>query len=400
MIPEEDRVQLLYDISMGIGTSLNLKRMLKTAVSTIIRELNCAGAVVYQAETYNDSVTYIDRLVIPRNLIQSEQFDSFYKGQILTQSYNDIKSKSPLIHKDERFSFVVLPIINYGFIVMMKKGSELDDFFIKSLQPLLLKLSSAIQGCLSNEDLNRKIDIEVKKSREKDMVMFQQARLASIGELIGNISHHWRQPLNTLGLLIQDAQDAYEFGDLDDDYFENFVSESMDKIDLMSKTIDNFRNFFQPNEQSQRFSVEKSIKNSLQLVKEGFDCEKIAVELIVESSDFQLLGFRNEFSQAVLNILNNAKDIFIERKTEGRGIWISIDGDNYTIKVEDSGGGIFADSVEKVFEPYYTTKHQSVGTGIGLYMTKTIVEENMGGEISVKNGDRGAVFTLTFSNQS
>jgi signal transduction histidine kinase len=398
MIPEEDRVQLLYDISMGIGTSLNLKRMLKTAVSTIVRELNSVGAVVYQAEVRDESVSYLDTLVIPRNMTGVEHYQSFFKDVILSKEYNDIKRNSPILYKNGDYSYVTLPIINYGFIVIVNSDDGLDNFIIKSLQPLLLKLSSAIQGCLSNEDLNRKIDFEVKKSREKDMVMFQQARLASIGELIGNISHHWRQPLNTLGLLIQDVQDAYEFGDLDDEYFDNFVTESMDKIDLMSKTIDNFRNFFQPNEQNQRFSVEKSIKNSLQLVKEGFDCERISINLTVANGDFQLLGYKNEFSQAILNIINNAKDIFIERNTEQREITISIYSDTKEITISDSGGGVELNPIDRVFEPYYTTKHQSVGTGIGLYMTKTIIEENMGGNISVKNGDSGAVFRLSFNS--
>jgi signal transduction histidine kinase len=404
MISPQERAQILYEISMGIGTSLNLKKMLKTSVSNIIKKLNCSGGAVYKIDQVRDlSDEIIEKLspelvlALPRKVINEESFKFLFESTIIKEMYQNLENNFPLSYKYKNQYFYLFPLLNYGFLILVKNCKTLDDFTLKAMHPVLLKLGSAIQGCLSTENLNRQIEQEVAKNREKDIVMFQQARLASIGEIMGNISHQWRQPLNNLGLLVQDIKDAYEYEELDNEYIENFVNESMDKINFMSTTIDNFRNFFKPNKHKEQFSVKKSLESSIYLMKETFTNENIKLNLSITKEDFLLEGYQNEFSQATINILNNAKDILLDKvDISNRAIWVTFDAKSRVLSFEDSGGGINLELMNKIFEPYFTTKHQSLGTGIGLYMVKMIIQENMNGKISVENTKNGAKFTFKF----
>ena len=405
MISPQERAQILYEISMGIGTSLDLHKMLKTSVSTIVKKLNCSSGAVFRINQNSDSTSNktIEKLspelvlALPRKVVKENSFKFLFDSTISKELYTNLEDNFPLSYKYKDQFFYLFPLLNYGFLILVKNCKTLDDFTLKAMHPVLLKLGSAIQGCLSTENLNKQIELEVAKNREKDIVMFQQARLASIGEIMGNISHQWRQPLNNLGLLVQDIKDAFDYNELDKEYLDNFVTESMDKINFMSNTIDNFRNFFKPNKLKEKFSARKSLENSVYLMQEAFSNEHIKLHLNYSKEDFLLEGYPNEFSQATINILNNAKDILLEKKDiEHRDIWIVFDSKDRVISIEDNGGGIKDDILEKIFEPYFTTKHQSLGTGIGLYMVKMIVQENMSGNIVVTNSERGAKFVFKF----
>ncbi len=244
-----------------------------------------------------------------------------------------------------------------------------------------------------NETLERRVKEEVARNREKDHLLIQQSRLAAMGEMIGNIAHQWRQPLNALGLILANIKDAWQFGELDEAYLDRTVGEGRRIIQNMSTTIDDFRDFFRPDRQKSRFSAAAALRETLALIDPSFKNNQITVTVDIEQ-DGKILGFPNQYAQALLNILTNAKDALKERHVADGRIAIRLTAENGEIQlaIEDNAGGIPPQIMDKIFDPYFTTREK--GTGIGLYMTKMIIEKNMDGKILVQNTARGAQFTF------
>ncbi len=230
--------------------------------------------------------------------------------------------------------------------------------------------------------------------REKEQALIDQGRQAAMGAMIDNIAHQWRQPLNALGITIQKLLLYYDHGDFDRSLLRQGVEKSMDLIGHMSQTIDDFRDFFRPNRGKTRFDVRESIAKTLSLLAGTFEALNIDVKLEA-SGDVELSGYPNEFSQALINLIINAKDELVARGIPGPRIEISLrkEGSKAVIVVADNAGGVPQEILDRIFEPYFTTKGAQ-GTGLGLSMSRTIIEKNMGGRLSVRNGPRGAEFRI------
>lgn len=247
-----------------------------------------------------------------------------------------------------------------------------------------------------NENLESQIEAEVNKNREKDELMLLQSRQAAMGEMIGNIAHQWRQPLNAIGLMVYDLTDAFRFGEIDEEYLAKSEENIKSVLQHMSGTIDDFRNFFKPNKEKQAFALYDVVKTSVSFLDATL--KNSGIRLITEiDKDIALFGYSSEFAQVLLNIINNAKDALTDNQTPVPVIRISGQRkDEFAVlKIIDNGGGINPSVLHKIFEPYFTTKEQGKGTGVGLYMSKTIIERNMGGGISVNNLRNGAEFVIT-----
>ncbi|AXX86360.1 two-component system sensor histidine kinase [Malaciobacter marinus] len=247
-----------------------------------------------------------------------------------------------------------------------------------------------------NKSLEQKVEEEIEKQRKQEQLLIQQSKLAAMGEMIGNIAHQWRQPLNALGLVMQNMQFAYSMGDLDDKFMERSIKKTNILTSSMSKTIDDFRNFFKPNKTKEYFEINKTVKKAIYLIESTFEHSYIEIEKEFSKEDIEVYGYTNEFSQSILNILSNAKDALIEKKVEDAKVKIRVykDKNSAIVQIEDNAKGISEDIKDKIFEPYFTTKEEGKGTGIGLYMTKTIIENSMGGAIIVENINLGACFTI------
>jgi len=246
-----------------------------------------------------------------------------------------------------------------------------------------------------NNSLEQRIQEEVSKNREKDEMLSRQSRQAAMGEMMGNIAHQWRQPLNATSLVIQDVLDAYEHDQLDQSYLENSVSQAMSIIDHMSRTIDDFRDFFRPNREPENFDVADAIDKAIAIIEASLRNNDI--ELVRGyTPELQVIGFKNEFSQVILNVLSNAKDALKNCEFNQRHITIQTSQNDKMCRIEimDNGGGIDDEIIHKIFEPYFTTKSQGEGTGIGLYMSKMIIEKNMKGHLWAENGEQGAIFYI------
>jgi PAS domain S-box-containing protein len=229
--------------------------------------------------------------------------------------------------------------------------------------------------------------------REKDMLLVQQSRLAAMGEMINYIAHQWRQPLNTIGVLVQAMRDDYQDGKCDDGYIELMVTKIMDLIRHMSCTVDDFRDFFRTARKETRFNLKEITCKTLSFLSHAMKADKIEVSLEADDN-LMTTGYPNEFAHVLLNILNNAREALIERQVESPRIYVRVcrDGEKALVTIRDNAGGIPPDILARVFDSYFTTKKK--GTGVGLYMSKTIIEKRMKGCITVNNVDEGAEFRI------
>lgn len=240
--------------------------------------------------------------------------------------------------------------------------------------------------------LNELVDTETHKRLEKERLLIEQSKLAAMGEMIGAIAHQWRQPLNELSISIQNIEYDFEDDMIDLDYIKEYVDENQKIIYFMSKTIDDFRSFFRTDKQKMLFDICEEIVSVTDLLKAQLKNHDIKVE--INGDSFKIEGFQTEFKQVIINLINNAKDAFDEKNIKQKNINIELNNKNNSIMFFDNAGGIPDDIINRIFEPYFTTKEQGKGTGIGLYLSKTIIE-NMGGSLSVENKNDGACFTIT-----
>jgi len=235
----------------------------------------------------------------------------------------------------------------------------------------------------------------VEQLRQKERMLLQQSRLAAMGEMINNIAHQWRQPLNVLGLVQQQMQLFYQMDSFSAEFLESSVSKSMGLINQMSQTIDDFRNFFKPDKEKVDFAVHEVVARTVALVEDGFKYQQI--EIALEASANPVIhGFPNEYCQVLLNILMNARDALLERRPEEALVTVTIskEAGRAVVTISDNAGGIPGEILPRIFEPYFTTKGPDKGTGVGLFMSKIIIENNMGGRLAASNQGEGAQFRV------
>lgn len=245
-----------------------------------------------------------------------------------------------------------------------------------------------------NRNLERRVQEEVDKNREKERLLFQQARLASMGEMIGNIAHQWRQPLSELGIHLYKLKKF--FIAKDEKSFNETYEDGKSVIKKMSHTIDDFRNFFSASKPKEYFNVNEVFEEAIGMLKGALENKQITVRITSEEKII-IKGYKGELVQVLINLITNAKDAFREESLKNRFVDIHVarfDGETLNITVRDNAGGIKEEILGKIFEPYFTTKQASLGTGLGLYMCKTIVENSMLGNIKAFNAGSGACFDI------
>lgn len=249
------------------------------------------------------------------------------------------------------------------------------------------------------EDLNNTLDIRIKKEidnrKKQEQLLIQQSKLAEMGEMISMIAHQWRQPLSALSTIIQNIHLRHSLGKLDKEYLDNQRLKSNALTEKMSMTIEDFRNFFKPNKEKHHFSIKDAIDQTIFLIDDSFKSHSIKISSQI-LDDVTMYGFESELSQVLLNIIKNSKDAFKGKEIENPTIVIKAKQIDTHIKIliSDNAGGISESILDKIFEPYFTTKDSYNGTGLGLYMSKIIIEQNMKGELKVKNIEDGVQFSI------
>lgn len=246
-----------------------------------------------------------------------------------------------------------------------------------------------------NRTLDQRVRDEIAKRKEQENLLIHQSRLAAMGEMIGAIAHQWRQPLNALSLVLQNMRIQHGYGELSDESMQRMQLKAAQLIERMSSTIDEFRNFFKPSKHPAAFNLAQNVKSAADIM-EGV-LKNHSIELVLQCDDrIELFGIAGEFSQVVLNLLSNAKDAVLDSRQQQPRIVVRAAraGDRVHLDIEDNGGGIESALLNKIFEPYFTTKDEGKGTGIGLYMSKMIVENNMNGSLEASNTGAGARFRI------
>jgi PAS domain S-box-containing protein len=249
---------------------------------------------------------------------------------------------------------------------------------------------------LLNETLEEKVKYEVIKNQEKEQLLVHQSRLAQMGEMISMIAHQWRQPLNAISTSTANMKLKIAINDCNVENFEHHLEQIDDYIQHLSETINDFRNFFKPDKQKQECSIDDLVNKSLNIIEKSLVGNDIEISVNLPN-DIVLLTYPHELMQVILNILKNAEDILLERNIESRRLEISYENKEgyHHLYFTDNAGGIPQEILNKIFDPYFSTKNQKNGTGLGLYMSQVIISDHCKGKLTASNTDDGALFTIS-----
>ena len=303
----------------------------------------------------------------------------------------------PMLNRDNRIEEFIairhditkIAILNEKLLAAQSQLNELNLSLLEQIDKKTKKLTDL------NNHLKEEIQLEVEKSRKKSEILFRQNRLSSMGEMLANIAHQWRQPLNELSINLFKLKHAKDKNDFDVVY-----EYSKNIIKSMSCTIDDFRNFFSTNVLSENFSLSNAVKKAEMLCHEALASSNVQVNFDLEN-DSEIVGKENQIIQVILNLIVNAKDAYNEQKNRKKSecelsivkISLKKSAKFAIVEIKDQAGGIKNDILENIFLPYFTTKHQNIGTGLGLYMCRKILDK-MGGKITAQNINGGTMFIL------
>ena len=431
---------ILYGVSYGIifcaflyyiiiYFSTKMRCFLYYSLMQFFVLLSLIGFVYFSYQSYP--------LSIPQAIVDICETLSFLFTLLFAQSILNTKEKMPFIHKfinlfiflnitDIFAIFIYKYSILYEYIpfyigfmiplfagfVAIKQGDKnaivytigwivvsifiyvAEDWQITPISGIyVIHIGAPLESLIFSFALGFMLKKLANEKNEKEKLLIHQSKLASMGEMINNIANQWRQPLTHLGFINMNLQLAFEDEPLDKKYLKEKIEESNAQLDFMSKTIDNFRDFYKPNKQKEIFYISVAVKKALEIMEPIFESNKIEFEFNL-IKDKQINAYENEYSQVILNILTNAKDVLISRQIQNPKIIISINEKNNSIitTILDNAGGIENGYINHIFDPYFTTKQK--GSGIGLYMSKMIIESHFKGKIKVFNKDKGASFSI------
>ncbi len=289
---------------------------------------------------------------------------------------------------------------------LMEKEKETEIFKLRNIElknknDLILKQKKKLDAALKelkelNINLQRELNSQLEQLRQKDQMLSLQSKQASMGEMLSCIAHQWKQPLNGISIITQNLMDTWEYNEFSEEFLYKNCGSLLDLVNFMSATINDFRDFFKPELEAYDFNLKDIVQKTLLFVEKSLEQSKIDIKM--DLNDVSAHGFPNYYSQVVMNILNNARDVLEERKIKQP--WITIKTFNSPrskkaiLTIEDNGGGIIPGNIKKIFNPYFSTKSSDKGTGLGLYMSKVIIENNMHGKLLVKNTSAGACFRV------
>ena len=372
-------------IKIGTLTSIVFILLISTIIGWLISN-NIVTSIYAVQNGLKDFFDYLNHKKKSIKKIEIKSKDEFHQmatiiNQNVSITQNNIEQNIEFIKNATK----VLENIEQGNL-----GTRISkDTNNEALNELKIVINNMI------DNLEFKIQEEINKRLEQEQILIQQSKLASMGEMIGNIAHQWRQPLAQISAIHMNMKVTYDFDKFTKEYMESKIKEANKLTAYMSQTISDFQNFFKPQGEKEVFSIEKACRDAYFILESSLKAHGIEVIFHI-TQDVTINGYKTEYSQVILNLLSNAKDILIERQIKNPKIELEIkDGNHYAlVKIKDNAGGVDASIIDKIFEPYFTTRHQTQGTGIGLYMSKNIIERNMHGYINVVNVEDGALFTV------
>jgi PAS domain S-box-containing protein len=404
---------------IGVAFDITFRKQLEEALeesqADAIKNYNQLMAILHNSP----NITYV-RDLDGKYLLISREFEKLLDkslDQILYKKDTDIfedqklldsiassdkevlDAEAPITYEEEiyindeshHYLTTKFPIFNQFDEIYLICTVSIDISDRKDLENKLLML---------NKDLEKRVEDGIEALNKNEKLLIQQSKMAAMGEMIGNIAHQWRQPLNIISSYMMRIENRYFEDKLDDDFIDDISTKMNSTLQYMSKTIDDFRNFFKPSKERVRFNLYKAIQSMVSITMEQLKNHNINLNIHTDDKSISAISYENEFKQVIINIVNNAKDAILKRREHKEvdqgnvDIYISQEDEYAVVRIEDNGGGIPDDIIDKVFNPYFTTKFEAQGTGLGLYMSKTIIEKNMGGLLTVSNSEDGATFVI------
>jgi len=275
-----------------------------------------------------------------------------------------------------------------------KKLNDKKNLTLKALSHLVSQTSIELEEI--NNSLETKINLEVEANRKKDKQLLEQSRMAQMGEMISMIAHQWRQPLSAISSTSLGLNLKAKLNKLDREKVIELTANISNYAQHLSSTINDFRDFFKPNKEKQDITYTELVNNVLKIVEVSITNKNINIVKDLSSKEI-FSTFPNEIMQVILNLLKNAEDVLVENDVQNPEIRIVTKGS--TLIISDNGGGISSNIIGKIFNPYFSTKEKKDGTGLGLYMSKTIIEEHCEGSLSVSNNQDGAEFKIILKDK-
>ncbi len=315
-------------------------------------------------------------------------YSIFQKAVLSIDDYakNDLLNRWTFTEYKKDFDYSILwktaifiLIIFIAILYRQKLLKKINDSLMEKVDEKTKKLREI------NSELEIRIKKEVDENLKKDRLLSQQQKMISMGQMIENIAHQWRQPLSVITTSISGIKLKKMVNDLDDEFLYKTLDSVMNTSQYLSNTIDDFRYFFKPQKEKEFFYLKECINKTIDLLEANF--KENNIKLICDMEDIQILGYETELIQVLINILNNSKDALSSLHDQERLIFINVKKENgkALIKIKDNAGGIQEDIIDQIFEPYFTTKHQAQGSGIGLYMCQEIIYKHMNGHIDITN---------------
>ena len=286
-------------------------------------------------------------------------------------------------------------LINYNLKPLLRLKEKILNYTIDNNTELGQMYGNNEIALINNAtaEMFQRIEEEVKTRIAYENQIMQKSRLASMGEMLDNIAHQWRQPLMKMNAILLNIDRAAELDKLDKEFLSKKLEDGSQTLHFMSQTIETFREFVNPSREKADFELVQAVENSIEFFKKSY----ANVEILLESKEkLHLFGVKNELSQVMLSILTNAKEILEEREIAEPKVWINLFHEEQfvCIRIEDNAGGAEKEILEKIFDPYFTTRYKSGGTGMGLYICKMIIKNSFEGDISAKNGVFGLQLLL------
>lgn len=337
----------------------------------------------------NGSVVLLQQRTPVAILTQSDIIRALGEQIDLTmQAYQFANKLLVYIYEESSFEFAVKLLNEHDIrrLVLVDKEHHFSGVILQEI--LFQHMDETI--------FQQEVQKQVAKRLEQEYLFMQQTKLATMGEMIGHIAHQWRQPLTQLSGLLMNFAASYEFGQLDQKHMNQLIKEGNELIKYMSTTIEDFRNFFTPGKEKEEFELSQAIQRAVNIISATLNYFRIELEIMTPSEPIILSGYPSELGQVILNLLDNAKDILVEREIKSPKITITtrLISDRVQLCIEDNAGGIDEAILDKIFDIYFTTKTKRGGSGLGLYISKLIIERKGLGEISVTNSTLGASFTI------
>jgi len=375
----------LKKISQTKNFSINYKASLKEAITKM--NLNGNGSVVLLNNGFPVAMLTQSDIIHALGGNSDLGLDIYHYATQLLVSVDEFR---PI-----EFAIKLFSEHNIRRIVLLNKEKKFAGVVLQE------RLFDFMGDDIYKVKLQQEVDKQLEKRLENEYLLMQQSKLATMGEMIGHIAHQWRQPLAQLGGIFMNLDASFAHGELNPEYMEKHIKSGNELIKYMSQTIDDFRYFFEPNHEEKVFRVDEYIQNAINIIQASLTYSRIELE-VIKGLDIPLLkGYPSEFSQVILNLLDNAKDVLIERKVNHPKIIIEtiLFNNEVRVNIMDNAGGIDGHIIDKIFDIYFSTKREKGGSGLGLYMSKLIIEQKGMGRLSVYNQKEGAVFSICLNSE-